>query len=61
MLQILFLVKKNTEDVSRILYYSYKNMKKYGINSEEKLKKKIGNITINEKDLLNIYLDFNKL
>ena len=53
--------KKNTEDVSRILYYSYKNMKKYGINSEEKLKKKIGNITINEKDLLNIYLDFNKL
>ena len=50
--------KKNIEDVSRVLYYSYKKMKKYGINNEEKLRKKLENISIEEKDLINMYIDF---
>lgn len=50
--------KKNIEDVSRTLCYSYKSMKKYGINTEEKLKKKLVNITIEEKDIINMYIDF---
>ena len=50
--------KRNIQDVSRILYYSYKNMKNYGINNEEKLKKKIENISIKEKDIINMYIDF---
>ena len=50
--------KKNIEDVSRTLCYSYKSMKKYGINTEEKLKKKLENITIEEKDIINMYIDF---
>ena len=33
-------------------------MKKYGINNEEKLKKKLENISLEEKDLINMYLDF---
>lgn len=50
--------KKNIQDISRVLFYSYKNMKKYGINSEEKLKKKLENINIKEKDIYNMYIDF---
>jgi len=50
--------KTNIEDISRILCFSYKSMKKYGINNEEKLKKKLENISLEEKDLINMYLDF---
>ena len=50
--------KTNIEDISRVLYYAYKNMKKYGINNEEKLKAKLNNINLEEKDLINMYIDF---
>ena len=50
--------KRNIQDISRILYYSFKNMKNYGINNEEKLKKKMENISIKEKDIINMYIDF---
>ena len=50
--------KKNIENASRILCSVYKNLKKYGINNEEKLMQKIKNISIEEKDLINLYLDF---
>ena len=50
--------KTNIEDISRILCFSYKSLKKYGINTEEKLKKKLENISLEEKDLINMYLDF---
>ena len=53
--------KKNIENVSRMLCYIYKNLKKYGINNEEKLIQKIKNISIEEKDLINMYLDFDFL
>ena len=50
--------KRNLQDISRILYYAFKNMKNYGVNNEEKLKKKIESITIQEKDIINMYIDF---
>ena len=50
--------KTNIENVSRMLYYAYKNMKKYGINNEEKLRSKLGSISLEEKDLINMYVDF---
>ena len=53
--------KKNIENVSRMLCYIYKNLKKYGINNEEKLIQKIKNISLEEKDLINMYLDFDFL
>ena len=53
--------KTNLEDFSRTLWYAYKNMKAYGIKNQEKLLQKIKDINIKEKDIINMYLDFDLL
>ncbi len=49
--------KQNVGDVSLVLCTIFESIKKYKINNENKLKEKIKNITLNENDIFNMFID----